>query len=90
MHTLLDIFAPFSLEEQSVSLEDCKIQNDVHVAVQEIKEICFCPWVKSEIFSNEIFRDKARKCGKDTINQKPTFLSFLLLSWAEMWLFFKL
>lgn len=45
MHTLLDIFEPFSLEEQSVSREDCKMQNDVHVAVQEMKEIYFCPWV---------------------------------------------
>lgn len=45
MHTLLDIFEPFSLEEQSMSSEDCKLQNDVHVAVQEMKEICFYLWI---------------------------------------------
>lgn len=32
----------------------------------------------------QMIRDKARKSGQDTNGQKPTFLSFLLLSWAEM------
>lgn len=45
MHTLVCIFEPFSLEEKIVSPEGFKMQNDLHVTVQEVKEICFCPWV---------------------------------------------
>lgn len=45
VHTLVGIFEPFSLEDKIMSPEDFKMQNDVHVVVQEMKEICFCPWV---------------------------------------------